>query len=91
MTTGVSTTCKVINYTNWKVHYAHARREDIAKTMPAEDVTPDSWYFWRTLCGKDLIAHKTDDESIVSCASCVRSFETARRTYAALAGRFGVR
>lgn len=84
---------KVVNYDNWKIHYATARREDLAKTLLPEDVTPEAWWHWRTLCGKDLIAHAVEGtlgDGPVSCAACLRSFETAQRTYTGLAQRFGV-
>lgn len=80
---------RVINHDSWKIHYARGRREDIAATLPPEDVTAENWWHWRTLCGRDLIGRKTDED--VNCARCIKSIERARKTYAELEERLGVR
>jgi hypothetical protein len=81
---------KIINYDSGKVHYARAARGDIARMMAAEDVSAESWYHWRTVCGRELIGHSIDQELPVSCTRCVRGFEKAQKTYADLNERFGV-
>jgi hypothetical protein len=80
---------RVVNYDSWKVHYATARREDLAKAMDPADVTAESWYHWRTLCGRDLIGHASEDNE-VNCGSCLKAFERARRIYSDLSARLGV-
>jgi hypothetical protein len=79
----------VVNYDSWKIHYATARREDLAKVMDPEDVTAENWYHWHTLCGRDLIGHSLPAEE-VNCASCLKAFERARRIYSDLSARLGV-
>lgn len=77
----------IINYDSWKVHYASARRMDIAELLPPEEVVSEYWFYWRTLCGKDLIGHQTDAEP-VTCGSCLRVFERGRKTYVQLTEKF---
>jgi hypothetical protein len=83
---------KVINYGKpmWVVHWAKASNEELAKRLPAEDVTADTWWHWRSLCGKDLIAHLvTIEEYEVSCKACLRAYEKGKRQAEELAARFG--
>lgn len=80
---------KVINYDSWKVHYATARREDLAQGLPPEEVTADSWFHWKTVCGRELIGHASEDHE-VNCLACLKAVERAARTYADLNARLGV-
>jgi hypothetical protein len=72
-------------------HYALARREDLAKMLPPEDVTPENWWHWKSVCGKEIIAHVTDwpATQTVNCQRCIASLEKAKRTVAELRARFG--
>lgn len=78
----------VINYGNYKVHWAKARREDLAKALPPEELTVENWWHWQTLCGKELIGRVTEDYP-VDCKACAKSYEKGQRQAAALIERFG--
>lgn len=77
----------IINYDSWKVHYASARKSSYADLLPPKDLDSEYWFYWRTLCGRDLIGHKVDNET-VSCQSCLKAFERGRKTYVQLTERF---
>lgn len=79
---------QVLNYESGTIHYAKARNEEAAKTMDPEDVTPEVWWWWHTLCGRDLIAHAQEDFP-VDCARCVKAYAAGERKAAELIGRFG--
>lgn len=82
---------RVQNPDSWKTHYARARREDLARTLPPEDVTAENWFHWRSVCGRDLIglALPDDDDLPVTCDQCLSIFERDRRRYAELVERWG--
>lgn len=79
---------RVIPSDGTRVHLALARREDIAKLLPADSVTPDSWFHWRTVCGVDVIGHRTTIGD-ADCQRCVQALARARVTAAELRARFG--
>lgn len=79
----------VVNYDTYKVHYGRAINEATAKTMAPEDVTAENWWFWRTLCGVDLIGRVPTWAHEVNCAKCVKAYEAGERKAAELIGRFG--
>ena len=70
-------------------HYALARREDLAEALPAEDVTSENWWHWKTVCGREVIAHTGEYGLAPLCKQCVDAMERARRTVAELRARFG--
>lgn len=70
------------------VHIAKARREDIAKMLAPEDATPDNWYHWRTVCGVELIGHRTIGYD-ANCTRCLKALEKAQQTVADIRERFG--
>lgn len=78
-------------YDSGITHYALARREDLAKLYPPEDVTADNWWHWKTVCGHEVIAHLPPGPAVaeVNCKRCRVALETARRTVAGLRSRFG--
>lgn len=70
------------------VHIAKAARQDIAARLDPEDVTPDSWFHWRTVCGKELIGHRMIGYD-ANCTRCVKALENAQKTVADIRERFG--
>lgn len=79
---------RVLNYDSGKVHYAQGDREEIAKTLPADLVTADQWWWWRTACGARLIGHAVEGAE-VTCQRCVQAYAAAERAAERLRARFG--
>lgn len=78
----------VRSYDSMVTHWALADREDIAKSLPADAVTADNWWHWKTTCGAKIVAHP-DDRLPVNCQRCIAGLAKARRTVAELRSRFG--
>lgn len=77
---------RVLNYgrTRYVVHWAKAGNEELAKRLPAEDVNPEDWWHWRTLCGRDLIGRNVGEDYPVDCTTCLRSADRIAREIARL-------
>lgn len=83
----------VINYgaSRWVVHYAKGR---LPKDFLGNEVNPEpgvkaeEWWYWRSLCGKDLIARVTESHP-VDCQTCLKAYEKGQRQAAELVERFG--
>lgn len=79
---------RVIPSDGTRVHLARAMREDLAKILPADSVTPDNWYYWRTVCGKDMIGHRTTLMD-ADCPRCRQALDRAMVTVENIRARFG--
>jgi hypothetical protein len=87
---------RVVVHPNQLVHYATPRPTTTlfgdAISLTEQRIREEEWHYWHTICGKDVIGHPNDEfYPEVTCRACLRSFERARKTYAELEGRFGVR
>ena len=84
---------KVINYDSGLIHWARASNDELAKRLPPEDVTLETWWHWRSICGKDLIARATEETMYVgdnvTCRACIKAYEAGRKKAEELAARFG--
>lgn len=76
-------------YDSGITHYALASDAQLAARLPAELVTPDNWWHWRTVCGREIVAHVTVLNDTVNCQRCLAALDKARRTVAELRARFG--
>lgn len=86
---------KVYTYAAGKTHWAVARRvEELAAVSTPEQLTPAEWWYWRAICGKDLVGRSTESSSVladydVDCRSCVRTLKRSAEVYQKLVERFG--
>lgn len=82
----------VINYgqSRWVVHYAKGRipKDFLGRDIVPDEVTAEEWHYWRSLCGKDLIARVTESNP-VDCQTCLKAYEKGQRQAAELVERFG--
>lgn len=76
------------SYESMVTHYALADREDLAKLRSPEDVSPATWWHWKTACGHKIVGHQ-EERLPVNCQRCIAALDKARRTVAELRTRFG--
>lgn len=88
---------KVYTYSAGKTHWAVARRvQELAAVATEDELKPAEWWYWRSICGKDLVGRSTESSPIlagydVDCQSCIRTLKRSQEVYAKLAERFGAK